>query len=111
MYTTVYGSLIIVAYIFNPEKVKDVTIKNIWKSFTKGKIEFPAFGYDEEWMDKMLRVFGYEINDLKGYDIAFVTSKYNCLFAPMYNGQVLPLREDGIMARTLTEGKVYKLDI
>lgn len=66
---------------------------------------------DPKLLYKVAKHFGYEY---RPENIAMVMSDYNLLFAPYVQNedgtvQVLPIREDGMMTKTLIEGKVYPL--
>lgn len=41
--------------------------------------------------------------------IAMVVSKFNVLYVPYIDGQLIPIREDGLIGPTLTTGKIYPL--
>ena len=38
-----------------------------------------------------------------------VVSKFNVLYVPYIDGQLIPIREDGLIGPTLTTGKIYPL--
>ena len=67
------------------------------------------FGLDDpDFIDKVLRLFSLE--KPKDFPIAMVQSKFNVLFMPYVDGQLLPLREDGIYPMTASHGKIYPID-
>lgn len=108
MYSNVYGSVVICAYILTPGEKPDVKqIRKKWKIAKRtNKIKWTL--EDDHFIDKTLAYFG--VKKPEDFPIAFVTGKFNCLFAPYVDGQLYPLREDGIKGMTLESGKIYPID-
>ena len=108
MYSNIYGSIVICAYILTPGEKPDVkAIKRKWKLAKRTKkINWTI--EDKDFIKKTLDFFGIERP--AEFPVAFVAGKYNCLFAPYISGKLYPLREDGAMGITLESGKIYPLD-
>lgn len=109
MYNNTWGSLAICAYILSPKKEKTpFEINKIWHKLKKNP-KLVDFGLDDpDFIDKVLKLFSLE--KPKDFPIAMVQSKFNVLFMPYVDGQLLPLREDGIYPMTASHGKIYPID-
>lgn len=121
MYTNIFGSVIISAlinHIYNsatehkPLEVDKAKIRNTWFKLLEDENYRKKIDWDfsdEDFFKKTLDFFNIPVpNPL---NIAVCITKENVLFAPFIGGEVIPLREDGIMARTLLKGKVYPLKL
>ena len=108
MYNNIYGSLVICACMFSEQPYSREDISKKWRNVIKTKGKKITWGIDDEkFIDKTLGFFGVKKPEV--FPIAMVMSEYNGLFAPFVEGRVLPIREDGIMSRTLSQGKVYPI--
>lgn len=106
MYTDLIGSIVITSFMLNTEKPSVVEIKKSWKKFKRYADTF-CFKDKDNFINEVLTMF--DMPSIPEGTSAFVQSKYNCLVAPYINGEIYPLREDGIPARTLREGKIYPI--
>lgn len=107
LYTNIVGSLIITHYILrtlntNQDSLSKQEINKRWKKLKKDGLDF--WLDDPEFIPKVLKMF--EMEPIYG-QFAMVQSKYNTLFAPYIDNQILPLHENGIVTPTLKYGKVY----
>ena len=77
-------------------------------------------GVTVRWHDAIKKNKKFDIFDLKKVakyfhvpyttkPIAMVVSKFNVLYVPYIDGQLIPIREDGLIGPTLTTGKIYPL--
>lgn len=130
MYSNIYGSVVISVirnHIYNhrfkyllmalfkkpnplEDKIREVNAK--WNKLVSEKRGTKSITWnfeDPEFFEKTVKYFGLEIP--RKLRIACVMDKYGVLFAPYIHKRVLPLREDGIVARTLRVGKVYPLKL
>lgn len=105
MYTNIVGSLVITAYILSENKPHIKDIKKQWKSIKKKGL--PCWLDDKDFIDKTLALFN--LTAPYGY-FAFVQSRLNALFLPYIEGELLPIREDGVCPNTAYNGKVYKVE-
>ena len=105
MYNTVWGSVLICGYIFSEQPINTNNLKCKWldeeRNIQKGKKSkledfHPS---DEGFIDDVLEYFGMKRPEY--FPIALVKTSFNALFVPYVNGKILPLREDGLMGRTL----------
>ena len=105
MYNTVWGSVLICGYIFSEQPINTNNLKCKWldeeRKILKGKKSkledfHPS---DEGFIDDVLEYFGMKRPD--NFPIALIRTPFNVLFVPYVDGRVLPLREDGLMGRTL----------
>lgn len=116
MYKNTYGSFGIAIYRCfqllkknNPGALYN-DIKNTWKRMKKGKVELP-FIDDEKFVEKMCKVYGVDYEkDFPFGNISIVVSSVNSLFAPCFiddknKVQIIPLREDWVLSKTLLDGK------
>ena len=110
MYTNLYGSVVICGYIFSEESKKPSVshLNALWLRAKDNPDEISWTLEDEAFVDKTLAYFGMERP--KVFPVAFVQGRLNCLFAPYVNGEILPLREDGLMTQTLRKGKIYPVE-
>lgn len=105
MYTTFPGSVIITSYILSENKPKVSQIRKNWKTYKNKGTDF-AFD-DPDYITKLLKLFNMSgIDESKA---AFVQSDFNALIVPYIDGEIMPLREDGVYTRTLQKGKIYPL--
>lgn len=111
MYTNMWGSVVICAYMFTKESEREKTPCEInkWWRVLKKNPKLVDFGLDDpDFIDKTIKLFGMKRPD--NFPIAMVQSKFNVLFMPYVDGQLYPLREDGIYPMTSKNGKVYPVD-
>lgn len=104
MYNNIVGSLVITCYMFSNNPPEKSDIVNQWKKIKKKGLDF--WLDDEKFMDKVAKIFEMEVPYGK---IAYVQSPTNVLFCPYIDDTILPLREDGIFANTLRNGKIYPI--
>ena len=107
MYNNVLGSLVITHYILNKldGNEPDVgAIKAKWKYIVKHGIDF--WLDDPDFITKSLALFN--MKPIFGR-FAMCQSALNTLFMPMVDGQILPIREDGIYPLSAREGKIYPI--
>ena len=109
MYNNMWGSLVISAYILSPEKAKTpCEINKIWHKLKKNP-KLVEFGLDDpDFIDKTLKLFSMPIPEY--FPIAMVQSDFNVLFMPYVDGDLYPLREDGVYPMTASKGKIYPID-
>ena len=62
---------------------------------------------DKDFIDKTLALFDMERPE--DFPIAMVQSDFNVLFMPCVDGQLFPLREDGVFPQTARKGKAYPI--
>lgn len=108
MYNNCYGSVVICYMILQsaPCTVKRA-VKARWNEIKADPDSNIDFIWDDpQFVEKTLALFNLPLTDNVKNNICMVKSKYNVLFAPYYEGKVLPLREDGFMGRTLKTGEV-----
>ena len=105
MYTNIVGSLIVTAYIFSDNKPDVGFIKKQWTKLKKKGMDY--WLDDKEFFEKTLKPFNLEV---PYGNFAMVQSELNALFLPYVDGEVLPVREDGIMPNTGYTGKVYPIE-
>lgn len=105
VYTTLPGSLALSCYIVTDWKNSD-NKKPTWKDIskkTKALMKDPSLLIpfdDPEYIKKTLKYYDMEIPD--NFPLALVVGDYNSLFTLYIDGDILPLREDGIFTKTLT---------
>lgn len=105
MYISLPGSIVITSYILNNEKPD---LKEVHKKFKYYKRHGLPFGLeDPEYIDKVLKAF--DCSPIPMQYAAFVVSDFNALVAPYIDGELMPLREDGLFTLTLRKGKIYPL--
>lgn len=105
MYTSLPGSIVVTAFILSNERPDVVEIRKRWKKLLRHGLDFDL--QDPEYIQKVCKLFDVDMFDLKY--AAFVQSDFNALVCPYFEGHILPLREDGLMTRTLRTGKIYPL--
>lgn len=109
MYNNMWGSVIISAYILSPEKTKTPFEINKWWHVIKKNPELVDFGLDDpDFIGKTLKLFSMPKPDY--FPIAMVQSDFNVLFMPFVDGNLYPLREDGVYPMTASKGKIYPID-
>ena len=122
MYNNAWGSIVICAYIFSENPIDVDYLIERWKELEqevkRGHNPIDWDIADPDFIKKTLDFF--EVPLPSNFPIAFVVYTErnpagkviykNYLFAPYVNGQIAPLREDGIMGRTLSKGLVYPID-
>lgn len=108
MYNNLIGSTVISAYILSKEKPDAKEINKKWRYYRKhpGKINF--WIEDPDFIDKALALFGMKRPE--NFPVAMVQSNFNVLIMPYFDGQLFPLREDGIYPMTASKGKIYPID-
>lgn len=108
MYNNVFGSVVISAYILSKEKPVVPVINKMWREIKKNHNLVDFWLDDPNFIDKTLDLFC--MKRPKNFPIAMVQSDFNVLFMPYVEGQLFPLREDGIYPMTASKGKVYPVD-
>ena len=106
MYNNVLGSLVITHYLLYTLEGKEVNldkIKSTWRKLAK-KRNLDFWIDDKEFITKALNLF--DLQPCYG-KFAACQSAFNLLFLPYIDGNVLPIREDGIYPMTARDGKVY----
>ena len=114
MYSNVLGSLIVTHYILHlletGEKLDTNEINKRWKSLRKkGRIGDKVLDFwldDPDFIVKALDLF-----DMKpSYgNFCMVQSAFNTLFLPYINDEPMPIREDGFLPKSVSEGKIYPI--
>jgi len=109
LYNNMWGSLVICAYILSEKKPKTpCEINKIWHKLKKNP-KLVEFGLDDpDFIDKTLKLFSMPIPEY--FPIAMVQSDFNVLFMPYVDGDLYPLREDGVYPMTASKGKIYPID-
>ena len=108
MYNNVLGSVVICAYILGQDGISSTEINKKWRKLVKGKDKVDFWLDDPNFVDKSLELFG--INRPKNFPIAMVQSDFNVLFMPYVDGQLYPLREDGVYPMSARKGKIYPVN-
>ena len=108
MYTNTFGSVVISAYILSPEKPVVPVINKMWREIKKNHNLVNFWLEDPDFIDKALDLFCMKRPE--NFPIAMVQSDFNVLFMPYVDGQLFPLREDGVYPMTASKGKVYPID-
>lgn len=108
LYNNTLGSVIISAYILSKEKPVVPVINKMWREVKRNRKLVDFWLDDPDFIDKALDLFGMKRPEV--FPIAMVQSKFNVLFMPYVDGQLLPLREDGIYPMTASHGKIYPID-
>lgn len=114
MYNNTLGSLIVTHYILHlletGEKLDTNEINKRWKSLRKkGRIGDKSLDFwidDPDFIVKALDLF-----DMKpSYgNFCMVQSSFNTLFLPYINNEPLPIREDGFLPMSASQGKIYPI--
>jgi hypothetical protein len=108
MYSNIVGSLVITHYVLallDNEEVDKANIRKVWKSIKKKGLDF--WIDDKEFVTKALALFGMKP---KFGRFAMCQSEFNMLFLPYIEGQVMPIREDGIFPLSARNGKIYPVE-
>ena len=108
MYLNTIGSIIISAYILSPEKPSVFEINKRWHQIKKHPKKVNFWLDDPDFIDKTLDLFCMKRPEV--FPIAMVQSDFNVLFMPYVEGQLFPLREDGVYPMTASKGKIYPID-
>lgn len=108
LYNNTLGSVVISAYILSKEKPVVPVINKMWREVKRNRKLVDFWLDDPDFIDKALDLFGMKRPEV--FPIAMVQSKFNVLFMPYVDGQLLPLREDGIYPMTASHGKIYPID-
>lgn len=108
MYNNVFGSVVISAYILSKEKPVVPVINKMWREIKKNHNLVDFWLDDPDFIDKTLDLFCMKRPEV--FPIAMVQSKFNVLFMPYVEGQLFPLREDGVYPMTASKGKIYPID-
>ena len=106
MYTHPMGSIIISACILTG-RTDVAEINRKWRNLKKHPKQVDFWIDDEKFIDKTLALFDMERPE--DFPIAMVQSDFNVLFMPCVDGQLFPLREDGVFPQTARKGKVYPI--
>lgn len=108
MYNNVVGSLVLTHYILNKMNGVELDVNGIkatWKHIVKKGLDF--WLDDPDFIKKVLELFGME--PIYG-KFAMVQGRLNLLFLPYIDGQILPIRPDGIYPLSAREGKIYPVE-
>lgn len=108
MYNNTLGSIIISAYILSPEKPVVPVINKMWREIKRNRKLVNFWIDDPDFIDKTLDLFGMKRPE--NFPIAMVQSDFNVLFMPYVEGQLFPLREDGVYPMTASKGKIYPIN-
>lgn len=108
MYNNVFGSVVISAYILSKEKPVVPVINKMWREIKKNHNLVNFWLEDPDFIDKTLDLFYMKRPEV--FPIAMVQSEFNVLFMPYVEGQLFPLREDGVYPMTASKGKIYPID-
>lgn len=108
MYTETLGSLIISTCILTGDKYDPVNINKTYCNLVKHPQKVDFWIDDKDFIDKSLALF--DMKRPEDFPIAMVQSNFNVLFMPYVDGQLFPLREDGIFPQTANKGKIYPID-
>lgn len=106
MYTHPMGSIIISACILTG-RTNVTEINRKWRNLKKHPKQVDFWIDDKDFIDKTLALFGMERPE--DFPIAMVQSDFNVLFMPCVDGQLFPLREDGVFPQTARKGKAYPI--
>lgn len=106
MYTHPMGSIIISACILTG-RTDVAEINRKWRNLKKHPKQVDFWIDDEKFIDKTLALFDMERPE--DFPIAMVQSDFNVLFLPCVDGQLFPLREDGVFPQTARKGKAYPI--
>ena len=106
MYDNVLGSLIITHYILNKLDGVELDVNDIktrWKKLVKkGNLDF--WLDDKDFIPKALALF--DMKPMYGR-FAMVQGRFNLLFLPYIDGQVMPVKETGVYPLSARDGKIY----
>lgn len=108
MYNNIYGSIAICYYALSEQKVSINHIVSRWKEMKRTN-KAPALIQEQNFFEKVLNYFGFEYNDYINNSLALVVSDTNMLVTFFDGTNILPLREDGFVGKTLSIGKCYPL--
>lgn len=106
MYTNPIGSIIISACILTG-RTDVAEINRKWRNLKKHPKQVDFWIDDKDFIDKTLALFDMERPE--DFPIAMVQSDFNVLFLPCVDGQLFPLREDGVFPQTARKGKAYPI--
>lgn len=101
MYISTIGSYVIGCYILN-QCTNLATVHQRWKKAIRSRKEFD--------IDNLQEIADYFRVPYTLKPIAMVVGKFNTVFLPYINGQLFPIREDGIVTQTMATGKIYPLE-
>ena len=109
MYDNVLGSLIITHYILNKLDGVELDVNDIktrWKKLVKkGNLDF--WLDDPDFISKALALF--DMKPMYGR-FAMVQGRFNLLFLPYIDGQVMPVKETGVYPLSARDGKIYPIE-
>ena len=109
MYDNVLGSLIITHYILNKLDGVELDVNDIktrWKKLVKkGNLDF--WLDDPDFIPKALALF--DMKPMYGR-FAMVQGRFNLLFLPYIDGQVMPVKETGVYPLSARDGKIYPIE-
>ena len=108
MYNNLLGSVVISAYILSEEKPIPVVINKMWREIKKKPNMVDFWLDDKDFIDKALDLFAMKRPE--NFPVAMVQSNFNVLVMPYIDGQLYPLREDGMYPLTAQKGKIYPID-
>lgn len=108
MYNNLLGSVVISAYILSEEKPSLLEIKQKWRQLRKKPKKVDFWLDDPNFIDKALELFEMKRPDY--FPVAMVQSDFNALIMPYIDGNIYPLREDGVFPMTASKGKIYPID-
>ena len=109
MYDNVLGSLITTHYILNKLDGVELDVNDIktrWKKLVKkGNLDF--WLDDPDFIPKALALF--DMKPMYGR-FAMVQGRFNLLFLPYIDGQVMPVKETGVYPLSARDGKIYPIE-
>lgn len=109
MYDNILGSLIITHYILNKLDGVELDVNDIktrWKKLVKkGNLDF--WLDDPDFIPKALALF--DMKPMYGR-FAMVQGRFNLLFLPYIDGQVMPVKETGVYPLSARDGKIYPIE-
>lgn len=108
MYNNLLGSVIISAYILSEEKPVVSVINKMWRTIKKNPKLVDFWLDDPDFIDKSLELFAMKRPE--NFPVAMVQSNFNALVMPYVEGQLFPLREDGVYPMTASKGKIYPIN-
>ena len=108
MYNNLLGSVIISAFILSEEKPVVSVINKMWRTIKKNPKLVDFWLDDPDFIDKSLNLFAMKRPE--NFPVAMVQSNFNALVMPYVEGQLFPLREDGVYPMTASKGKIYPIN-
>lgn len=121
MYINIYGSVVLSAlinHIYNQAKGGETVdikglkkqIKSKWNTLLSDENERKKITWDFSDKDFYTKTLDYfEVPLPKPLNVCACITPQNVIFAPFIDNNVIPLREDGILARSMIKGKIYPI--